>query len=388
MKSLIKQGLTLLLFLLITLSLFPSDAFAAAYGECGYGEGKYGTGCTATTGTSDSGSSGDGSSTPSAPSCTALAPSSAPWLYGAIAQDGNSILLYFTDASDPVDSYALEFGTESGNYQWGATNIGGKGLRTYLVQSLLPNKTYYFRVRGGNGCATGAWSNEISAKTKGLISFNQFTFTDSELDPAPLATDDEVVQETSSSCQTYTVQSGDSLWGIAVSELEDGSKFKEIIEQNKETYPSLSTSNSVSVGWELKLNCEGSSQDDKAASEEDAALDSYIVNVNVFGKGQNPVGGATVTIHSDPQEAITDENGTVRFESVEPGEHRVLVAYNGYEGEQSIFLTGDTKEFTLNITLEMKNILMSRLFIAIVGGMAAIIAVLSFFLLRTRFKKV
>lgn len=223
------------------------------------------------------------------------------------------------------------------------------------------------------------------------MSFNQFTFTESQLEAVPLTTDEESEEVTpsSSSCQTYTVKAGDSLWNIAQSELGDGSRFKEIAEQNTEEYPSLATSNSVSTGWELKLDCEKeSSQDEKTASKEDAALENYIVNVNVFGKDQKPVGGATVTMHSDPQEAITDENGKVRFESVKPGEHRVLVAYDGYEGEQSIFLTGDTKEFTLNITLEMKNILMSRLFMAIVGAMGVIIALLTFFLLRARFKKV
>jgi cobalamin biosynthesis Mg chelatase CobN len=35
-----------------------------------------------------------------------------------------------------------------------------------LVNSLQPNTKYYFKIRSGNGCATGNWSNEISAQTK------------------------------------------------------------------------------------------------------------------------------------------------------------------------------------------------------------------------------
>lgn len=37
-----------------------------------------------------------------------------------------------------------------------------------LINYLSPNTTYYFQVRGGNGCATGDWSNSLMAKTDGL----------------------------------------------------------------------------------------------------------------------------------------------------------------------------------------------------------------------------
>lgn len=380
MKRLLKQGVVLAAFILLSVSVFPRIVLAVPYGEGSYGEGKYNEGETpATTAPSSS-----NSLTPAgAPQCNDTAPGSAPWLYSAIAQNGNSIMLYFTDATDPVDKYALEFGTSSGDYQFGADNIGGKGARTYSVGSLQPNTTYYFRVRAGNGCATGAWSNEISAKTKGVVSFNQFQTTDIELEPSAQTEDES--KPVSNACTTYTVKSGDSLWSIAASELGDGNLYQDIIGQNKEQYPSLATSNSVSAGWELKINCDETSQTDKAATEE-AALDSYIVNVNVFGKSQEPIGGATVTIHSDPQEAITDENGKVRFESVEPGEHRVLVTYDGYEGEQSIFLTGDTKEFTLNITLEMKSMLTSPQVLAIIGGFSLVVIVLVVLLIRVKSK--
>lgn len=133
--------------------LLPAQVFASTYGSGIYGGGLYG-GMTPPPGTS-----------PAEAGCTQSKPGNAPWLYGAVAQSKTSVLLYFTDSADPIDHYVLEYGKKSGEYLFGASNIGKKGTRTYLVQSLTPNTTYYFRVRGGNGCATGAWSNEMSVKT-------------------------------------------------------------------------------------------------------------------------------------------------------------------------------------------------------------------------------
>ena len=96
--------------------------------------------------------------------------------------------MYFTEADNPVNKYVLEYGTKSGDYPYGVQDMGGnsRGQMTYLVKSLSPNTTYYFKVRGGNGCATGSWSNEISAKTKGFVSFNQLDITQSELETVPV----------------------------------------------------------------------------------------------------------------------------------------------------------------------------------------------------------
>ncbi len=85
-----------------------------------------------------------GSSSGSSSECSAPAPGNAPWLYAAVAKSSSSIEIYFTDSGDPYDHYALEYGTSSGSYQWGATNIGGKGTRSYTITDLSPNTTYYF----------------------------------------------------------------------------------------------------------------------------------------------------------------------------------------------------------------------------------------------------
>lgn len=152
----IKHLLCVIFFVFFSfLALINSDIYASTYGEGKYGSERYGAKTLTTAG---------------APACSDQKPGSAPWLYSATPKSTGSILLQFTESSDPVDKYVLEFGTESGKYSYGADNLGGKGTKSYLVDQLSPNTTYYFRVRAGNGCATGAWSNEISAKTKSKYS--------------------------------------------------------------------------------------------------------------------------------------------------------------------------------------------------------------------------
>ena len=156
----------------------------------------------------------------------------------------------FTEADNPVSKYVLEYGINSGVYPYGVQDMGlnSRGQITYLVKFLAPSTAYYFKVRGGNGCATGTWSNEISATTKPAVTFNQLQITSSQLTPQPSTT-------TTGNCQTYSVKSGDTLWLIAGNLLGDGSKYTDIVNQNKDTYPSLATSTNLSVGWDLKVNC-------------------------------------------------------------------------------------------------------------------------------------
>lgn len=277
----------------------------------------------------------------------------------------------------------LEFGTKSGEYPYGVQDmrVNSRSQMTFLVQSLLPNTTYYFRVRGGNGCATGPWSNEISASTKSLVSFNQLNMT-SELVP-----EEEIGTSEAKSCQTYTVKSGDNLWILAQDLLGDGAKYKDIIDQNKDTYPSLETSNNLSTGWKLKVNCSGTSSTGGAKEETKTTEEGYDVNVKVVDTKQKPVEGAEVTLHSTPRKATTDAKGIASFTNVEAGDHRVLIAYDGYEGEQSLNLSGDVKSFSLNVTIERKNVLVAPQVLAIIGVLFLVIISLAFWVFRLRKNK-
>lgn len=378
---------TIIIVILFFSSVF-STVQASTYGSGKYGSGLYGIGENGNTSNSNNNSSNDSSnsSSSSAPSCNDQAPGTkAPWLYGAITQDAGSILLYFTEADNPVDNYVLEYGISPGKYQYGAQNMGVnlRGQMTYLVRLLSPNTTYYFRVRAGNGCAVGPWSNEISAKTRTLVAFNQLDIVSSELTFDSFDSNEQESAQPKNAakhCQTYTVKPKDSLWSIASNLLGNGSKYTEIIEQNKDKYPFLKTSQSLTVGWNLDINCEIAEE----IKPVDQTNQGYDVRVKVVDTGKQPVIGAKITIHSKVQEAVTDKDGMVKFSDVEPGEHRILITYQGFEGEQSVNLTGDVKEFSLNITIQPKTILFSTYAIAIIGILIFAIVVLAVILIRTK----
>ena len=265
-----------------------------------------------------SSSSGSPSST-LAPSCGEQAPGAkAPWLYGGVAQDSGAILLYFTEADNPVSKYVLEYGIKSGDYSYNILDLGvnSRGPMTFLVKSLAPDTTYYFRVRAENGCAAGPWSNEIPVKTKMLVSFDQLEVTQPALEVQPTEeTSKEEVPETEAPAQT-----------------------------------------------------------------------GYNIRVKVVDTNKKPVEGVKIAIHSEGQGATTNEDGIAEFKNIERGEHRVLISYDNFEGEQAVNLTGDVKTFDLNITIQEKRAALSPLVQGIIGVMGIMIIALTIFF-RRFFKK-
>lgn len=250
-----------------------------------------------------------------APECDKAAPGAkAPVLYSAISENPNSIRLYFTDAESPIDRYVLEFGMKSGEYLYGSTNIGGWGSRTYLVESLFPDTTYYFRVRAGNGCATGNWSNEISAKTKSAIAEN----------------------------------------------IESQSLKEDFNNEDKSKLVLGESSKVPEEGIRLKLK--------------------------IVDADEHPVSGAKVEIHSEVQKTITDANGIAEFESVEPGKHKVFIAYDGYEDEQTINLNGSANEYSFSLTVRKKDFIVSPFTAVIAGSMAVVIMMSGILLFKARVK--
>lgn len=322
------SGILLFLFAAFVAGFLASPVFASPYGEGTYGGGVYNVGQTTSPSPSPSpppspSPSPIPSPTPAhdsvaTPTCTAQPPGAkVPWLYAAVPQSSSEIDLYFTDADEPYDHYVLAFGTEPGQYTFGSTNIGGKGTRVYRVSHLRANTTYYFTVRAGNGCATGGWSNELSATTQPIWAMRQLTLTTGQLAPDRTATPDE-------------------------------------------SPPSPTPSDATRPLPELRetRNIRG---------------EYYTVRVVVTDAQGKPIEGAQVILQPANRTRVADESGSAIFAGVEPGHYRVLIAHGGYQGEQSIAVEGDERVIELQIQIEKQDILSSPLALWGVGLMGALL---------------
>ncbi len=79
--------------------------------------------------------------------------------------------LYFAPPSMPYSSIYILYSERSDSWMYGVEYPQGfsGGVLQYTIRALKPNTTYYFSLRSGNGCATGAWGNTLSAKTTSFI---------------------------------------------------------------------------------------------------------------------------------------------------------------------------------------------------------------------------
>ena len=102
-----------------------------------------------------------------APLCNDQKPQSAPLLLSSKNVAPNEVTLFWNKAGDPVTYYLLNYGENQATLQYGNPNIGGKDTTSFTVKNLNANVTYYFRVRAGNNCAPGDYSNVIAVKAYG-----------------------------------------------------------------------------------------------------------------------------------------------------------------------------------------------------------------------------
>jgi len=113
----------------------------------------------------------------------------------------------------------------------------------------------------------------------------------------------------------------------------------------------------------------------------------YTVKIKVVDDKNKPVAGAKVTIHSKVQETTTDKNGIAQFANVEQGDHKVLIAYGGYNGEQSINLTGDVKEFKFNIQVKQQSAFLNPQVIGVIGILVIVVGVMGLLLKKAKIKE-
>jgi hypothetical protein len=115
----------------------------------------------------NSGSSSNNSNNSNNPSgCGDMVPVGVPNLF-QINVNSTTVTLYYTPLISNVTDYYIFYGEKPGASQFSASTKQGKssGVLSYSINYLNPNSTYYFRIRGQNGCMPGEWSNEMKILT-------------------------------------------------------------------------------------------------------------------------------------------------------------------------------------------------------------------------------
>jgi hypothetical protein len=90
----------------------------------------------------------------------------------------NSVTLYFTPPSILYSNFYIAYSKNKNNWQYGVqfdqNYSGSGGVLSYTINSLQASTKYYFKIRPGNGCATGNYSGIMEVTT--TSSHKQKTF--------------------------------------------------------------------------------------------------------------------------------------------------------------------------------------------------------------------
>ncbi len=101
--------------------------------------------------------------------CSDASPSAASDLF-QIDATGTTANLFFTPIAN-TNTYYISYSTKPIAEEHGAkVTLAKEGVQKFKVKSLKPNTSYYFKVRGQNGCMPGGWSNIIKITTKSKYS--------------------------------------------------------------------------------------------------------------------------------------------------------------------------------------------------------------------------
>jgi hypothetical protein len=110
---------------------------------------------------------GDNNSTPDS-ICHDTVPTQIPQNLKAISGQ-NSVTLFWDEPTDSFTYYLIAYSENSDAATFANPNIGGKGTQTYTINNLSADTTYYFKIRTGNGCASGSFSTIVSTTPKGKV---------------------------------------------------------------------------------------------------------------------------------------------------------------------------------------------------------------------------
>ena len=156
--------------LLLSCSLTPA-VLAAGYGDGNFGGGSFNEGESVSNNNNQQSQS---SASNGVVTCNDNKPGSAPLLF-QIKTNNQTATLYFVPAKSPLTYYWIAYGTDINRLAYGAQFNGqpSNGVGSFNIGYLKPNTKYFFKIRAGNGCTPGDWSELLTTKTSSSKSVSQ-----------------------------------------------------------------------------------------------------------------------------------------------------------------------------------------------------------------------
>lgn len=116
-------------------------------------------------GSSGSNNSSSSSSSNNNSGCSSSEVAGTPDLF-QINVSSSSVKMFFTPLSN-TNNYYFSYSTNPFVDEYGAQAVlAREGVQNYTISLLKPSTTYYFKVRGQNGCKSGGWSNQMKIVTR------------------------------------------------------------------------------------------------------------------------------------------------------------------------------------------------------------------------------
>ncbi len=84
----------------------------------------------------------------------------------------NSVTLFWTEPNDTFTYYLIAYSQEAHAATFANPNIGPPGTTSYTINNLDAGVKYFFKIKVGNGCATGSFSEIVSATPLGEATFS------------------------------------------------------------------------------------------------------------------------------------------------------------------------------------------------------------------------
>ncbi len=103
--------------------------------------------------------------------CQQSVPKSTP-VITKVVPGVNSVTLFWTEPNDTFTYYLIAYSQEAHAATFANPNIGPPGTTNYTINNLDADVKYFFKIKVGNGCATGSFSEIVSATPLGEATFN------------------------------------------------------------------------------------------------------------------------------------------------------------------------------------------------------------------------